>query len=99
MSKIIFVVGGDGFCGGIHDLTYKVGPSKDTLKMVVENTNKQEKIPNVVGVIPGTLSPENDMPVLLGNHRDAWYVAILELLLFFVFCMFVILTKSYYYRN
>ena len=67
-------VGGDGFCGGIHDLTYRVGPSKDTLKMVVENTNKQEKIPNVVGVIPGKLSPENDMPVLLGNHRDAWYV-------------------------
>eukprot|EP00980_Cylindrotheca_fusiformis_P031621 scaffold26701_cov127-Cylindrotheca_fusiformis.AAC.2 len=65
-------VGGDEFAGGIHNLTYTVGPSNSTLKLVVKNEDLKRSIPNVVGVIPGTLAPSEDMPVLLGNHRDAW---------------------------
>lgn len=67
-----FDVGGKDFSGGIHNLTYTVGPSSSTLKMVVENQNSNRTVPNIVGVIPGTLPPNEDMPVLLGNHRDAW---------------------------
>jgi N-acetylated-alpha-linked acidic dipeptidase len=65
-------VGGKGFCGGIHNVTYQVGPSHAVLELVVQNEDSIRKIPNVVGVIPGILPPHRDMPVLLGNHRDAW---------------------------
>jgi N-acetylated-alpha-linked acidic dipeptidase len=65
-------VGGKDFCGGIHNLTYRVGPSQALAHLVVQNKDVIRKIPNVVGHIPGTLAPEQDMPVLLGNHRDAW---------------------------
>jgi N-acetylated-alpha-linked acidic dipeptidase len=67
-----FDIGGDDFCGGIRNLTYTVGPSSSTLRLVVENEDLNRTIPNIVGIIPGTLPPSEDMPVLLGNHRDAW---------------------------
>jgi N-acetylated-alpha-linked acidic dipeptidase len=62
------------FEGGIHNLTYHVGGTLNyTLDMEVHNTELgRRSIPNVVGVIPGRLPPAQDMPVLLGNHRDAW---------------------------
>ena len=65
---------GPDFEGGIHNLTYHVGGTLNyTLDMEVHNTDLgRRSIPNVVGVIPGQLSPAQDMPVLLGNHRDAW---------------------------
>jgi N-acetylated-alpha-linked acidic dipeptidase len=65
-------VGGDDFCGEIRNVTYRVGPSKAVLELVVQHVEEIRKIPNVVGVIPGLLPPDRDMPVLLGNHRDAW---------------------------
>ncbi len=66
-------VGGDDFCGSIHNLTYRVGPSTLTVDLDVYNTEPTlRSIPNVIGVIPGKLPPSQDMPVLLGNHRDAW---------------------------
>jgi len=65
-------VGGGDFCGGL-DIEYRVGPSVTTvLRLVVDNEEDIRKIPNVVGYISGTLPEEDDMPVLLGNHRDAW---------------------------
>jgi N-acetylated-alpha-linked acidic dipeptidase len=70
-------IGGDEFCGGITNLTYRVGPSTNANAVVevkVQNKDEIRSVPNVIGVIPGTLPPEQDMPVLLGNHRDAWYV-------------------------
>lgn len=65
-------IGGDEYCGGIENLIYRVGPSKNKLKMVVENKDTHAKVPNIIASIPGTLPPSKDMPVLLGNHRDAW---------------------------
>jgi N-acetylated-alpha-linked acidic dipeptidase len=67
-------VGGEGFVGGLN-ITYAVGPSTNTIvRLVVDNAETTGTIPNVVGYIPGSLGPTLDMPVLLGNHRDAWYV-------------------------
>lgn len=74
-GKLARDVGGDDFVGGLDDIVYSVGPSPDSLlQMVVANREEIRSIPNVVGHIPGTLSADDDMPVLLGNHRDAWYV-------------------------
>ena len=65
-------VGGDDFVGGL-DIEYTVGPSQNAVvSLKVDNRDEIGTIPNVVGYIPGTLPPEQDMPVLLGNHRDAW---------------------------
>ena len=64
-------VGGDDFCGGL-DIEYTVGPSKDAIHLKVDNRKEIGSIPNVVAVIPGTLPPDQDMPIILGNHRDAW---------------------------
>ena len=44
------------------------------IELEVQNEDAIRTVPNVVGMIPGQLPPEQDMPVLLGNHRDAWYV-------------------------
>ncbi|KAG7344538.1 transferrin receptor-like dimerization domain containing protein [Nitzschia inconspicua] len=60
------------FVGGLGNLTYHVGPSRGVVNLIVDNEDSVRDIPNVVGVIPGSLPPEKDMPVLLGNHRDAW---------------------------
>ena len=71
-------VGGDGFVGGLN-ITYSVGPSKRTfVRMVIDNVETIGTVPNVVGYIPGSIEPELDMPILLGNHRDAWYVSSLR---------------------
>jgi len=68
-------VGGDDFVGGL-DIEYTVGPSEDSfIHLKVDNRDEIGTIPNVVGMIPGTLPQEQDMPLLLGNHRDAWYVS------------------------
>jgi N-acetylated-alpha-linked acidic dipeptidase len=64
------------FVGGIGNLTYRLGPSRGLVNLVVDNEPTVRDIPNIVGIIPGTLPPEKDMPVLLGNHRDAWYVVV-----------------------
>ena len=53
-------------------VTYRIGPSKGYLDMMVDNVDTLATIPNVVGIIPGSLPPDKDQPVLLGNHRDAW---------------------------
>jgi N-acetylated-alpha-linked acidic dipeptidase len=67
-------VEGDDFCGGL-DVEYTVGPS-DGLQLILQLDHEggTHSIPNVVGIIPGRLSAHQDMPILLGNHRDAWYV-------------------------
>ena len=61
----------EDFVGGL-DVEYTVGPSSDLLLLEVENTEVVTGIPNVVAVIDGELPEEEDMPILLGNHRDAW---------------------------
>ena len=66
---------GSDFDGGLHGLNYTVGPPQDTIvHLHVQNHESISTIPNVIGYIPGSLPAELDMPVLLGNHRDAWYV-------------------------
>jgi N-acetylated-alpha-linked acidic dipeptidase len=64
--------GAEDFVGGLANLTYRLGPSRGVLNMRVDNEEVVTTVPNVVGVIPGSLPPDRDMPVLLGNHRDAW---------------------------
>ena len=65
-------VGGEDFCGGL-DLVYTVGPSEDAVvRLIVDNKEEIKTTPNVVGYISGSLPRDQDMPVLLGNHRDAW---------------------------
>jgi len=63
----------DGFVGALN-LTYRLGPSAGGLRarLVIHNTFDKAPVWNVVGTIPGTLPAEDDQPVLLGNHRDAW---------------------------
>lgn len=60
------------FVGGLGNVTYRIGPSRGVVNLVVDNEDSVRDVPNVIGVIPGSLPPEKDMPVLLGNHRDAW---------------------------
>ena len=57
---------------GSLNITYTVGPSPFSLSLTVSNAFKVAPVPNVVGRIPGSLPEEDDHPVLLGNHRDAW---------------------------
>ncbi len=66
------IPGADDFIGGLKNMTYRIGPSKGYLDMVVRNIDETTKVPNVVGIIPGSLPADLDQPVLLGNHRDAW---------------------------
>ena len=63
----------EDFVGGLP-IPYHVGPSPaDTVvHLSTEHSAEIKSVPNVIGYIPGTLPPEQDMPVLLGNHRDAW---------------------------
>ena len=53
---------------------YRLGPTPPTLhaRMVVNNTFQKSAVWNVIARIPGTLPAEEDQPVILGNHRDAW---------------------------
>jgi N-acetylated-alpha-linked acidic dipeptidase len=67
---------GDDFDGALP-FKYKVGPSNHTVVQLTTNNHESiTTIPNVVARIPGSLSSSDDsaldMPVLLGNHRDAW---------------------------
>ena len=59
------------FVGGL-DLPYTVGPSSAAIEMIIQNEDKVTSIPNIIGKIPGSASAADDMPVLMGNHRDAW---------------------------
>jgi N-acetylated-alpha-linked acidic dipeptidase len=66
--------GGTDFVGGLTNVTYRLGPSHGLANLYVDNEQVVTTIPNVVGVIPGTLPKDKDTPILIGNHRDAWYV-------------------------
>ena len=61
------------FAGGLTNSTlYRFGPSRSYIELRVNNQFVNASIPNVIGFIPGTDPPGKDMPVLVGNHRDAW---------------------------
>jgi N-acetylated-alpha-linked acidic dipeptidase len=66
---------GEDFDGGLN-ISYTVGPSgASVVRMIIDNEKTIGSIPNVIGYIPGALAgTKADMPILLGNHRDAWYV-------------------------
>jgi len=55
--------------GGLP-LTYHFGPSEHFVNLNVSNTFVTSPIWNVITTIPG--SSDQDQPVILGNHRDAW---------------------------
>ena len=57
---------------GDLDIEYTVGPSTDFITLTVDTKFEIRKIPNVVATIKGSLPADQDSPVLLGNHRDAW---------------------------
>ena len=59
---------------GALNLTYRLGPSSDGVRarLMINNTFARTPVWNVIATIPGELPPEQDQPVLLGNHRDAW---------------------------
>lgn len=63
----------EGFQGGM-DFEYTVGPSGSSaaVRLVVENEAHVGPVWNVIGTIPGSLPEEENQPIVLGNHRDAW---------------------------
>lgn len=63
----------EGFQGGLA-FSYTVGPSGPSMvtRLRVENEEHVGPVWNVVGTIPGSLPAEEDRPIVLGNHRDAW---------------------------
>lgn len=63
----------EGFQGGL-DFEYTVGPSGSAaaVRLVVENEAHVGPVWNVIGTISGSLPEEEDQPIVLGNHRDAW---------------------------
>lgn len=73
-TPVADIPGAEDFMGGLgnHGVVYRLGISKGYLDMTIQNVETSAKVPNVVGIIPGSLSQEQDQPVLLGNHRDAW---------------------------
>ena len=62
-----------GFRGALN-LTYRLGPTARGVKarLMVNNTFRRTPVWNVIAKIPGTLPADQDQPVFLGNHRDAW---------------------------
>jgi N-acetylated-alpha-linked acidic dipeptidase len=66
--------GGMDFVGGLRNVTYRLGPSHGVVHLHVDNEDVVTTIPNVIGIIPGSLPKDKDTPILIGNHRDAWYV-------------------------
>ncbi len=58
-----------GWQGGLP-FTYRLGPSSDTLHLIIQNDKEVRSIWNVVGRLRGAERP--DEWVILGNHRDAW---------------------------
>ncbi|GBG25629.1 Transferrin receptor protein 2 [Hondaea fermentalgiana] len=61
-----------GFQGGLN-LTYRLGPSSGWEATVeVNNTREVKPIWNVIAEIPGSLEADEDQPIVIGNHRDAW---------------------------
>ena len=59
---------------GALNLSYRLGPTRGHLRAALHVHNRFQKSPvwNVIARIPGSLPPEQDQPVILGNHRDAW---------------------------
>eukprot|EP00656_Telonema_subtile_P003058 TRINITY_DN11403_c0_g1_i3.p1 TRINITY_DN11403_c0_g1~~TRINITY_DN11403_c0_g1_i3.p1 ORF type:complete len:495 (-),score=116.38 TRINITY_DN11403_c0_g1_i3:226-1710(-) len=57
---------------GALNLTYRTGPSQLLADLRVGNTFVVGQVWNVIATVPGTLPTDQDQPVLLGNHRDAW---------------------------
>lgn len=76
-EPLLRALGGDvapeDFQGGL-DFEYRVGPSvpSTAVRLRVENEEYVSPVWNVIGTIPGSLPTEQDRPVVLGNHRDAW---------------------------
>ena len=65
----------DNFQGALNITGgYRLGPTpKGTYaRMSVRNHFDKGPVWNVIASIPGTLPPEDNQPVILGNHRDAW---------------------------
>ena len=76
-APILAALGGaaapTGFAGGIEGLEYTLGPSEGTVvRVTADNRFVTTPIWNVVATVPGSLPADEDQPVLLGNHRDAW---------------------------
>jgi len=58
---------------GALNLTYRLGPSANvSAKLEILNHFQKSPIWNVIASIPGSLPADEDQPVILGNHRDAW---------------------------
>jgi N-acetylated-alpha-linked acidic dipeptidase len=76
-QPILAMLGGlnapDSFIGGIDNLTYTLGPSEG-IEMHLKTSHEDVVTPiwNIVATIEGTLDAEDDLPILMGNHRDAW---------------------------
>lgn len=60
------------FQGGLSDLQYYTGPSENSARLVVNNTNHVGPIWNVFATIPGKAAAAGERPIILGNRRDAW---------------------------
>jgi N-acetylated-alpha-linked acidic dipeptidase len=55
---------------GALPITYRVGPSTDSARLVVRSDWSIKRIYDVVAVMKGSSEP--DQWVLRGNHRDGW---------------------------
>ena len=56
--------------GGIPGIKYRIGGTDSCMvRLNVQMTEPKQRIWNVVGRIDGG---DDDAPVILGNHRDAW---------------------------
>jgi len=62
----------EDFQGGL-EFQYHTGPSSfSKVHVVTNNSFVTTTIWNVIAKIPGKLQGDEDRPVILGNHRDAW---------------------------
>ena len=59
---------GSGFQGGLP-FTYRLGPSRVTVRLDVQMDASRRPIRNVIGTIPGR---DTNRWIVLGTHHDAW---------------------------
>jgi len=65
--------GPETFKGALRECDYRLGPSAARVEMRVDNHTPVRVVRNVVAVYAGEhFGTPRDMPVVLGNHRDAW---------------------------
>ena len=58
---------------GALNLTYRLGPSTGVrARLSIRNSFEKRPVWNVLAKVGGTLPPDADQPIFLGNHRDAW---------------------------